>query len=73
MCFVPQQIYKFEALLPPVVKKKEKKPAEARPKKKPRVETETMKRVPKWMMGEGNPRESLARYVFVKLAVNHGN
>ena len=40
MCFVPQQIYKFEALLPPVVKKKEKKPAEARPKKKPRVDTE---------------------------------
>jgi hypothetical protein len=35
-----QQIYKFEALQPAVVKKKERKPAEARPKKKPRLETE---------------------------------
>jgi hypothetical protein len=35
-----QQIYKFEALQPAVVKKKERKPAEARPKKKPRIETE---------------------------------
>lgn len=35
-----KQIYKFEALQPAVVKKKERKPAEARPKKKPRIETE---------------------------------
>ena len=35
-----RQIYKFEALQPAVVKKKERKPAEARPKKKPRLETE---------------------------------
>nr|CAH0112559.1 unnamed protein product [Daphnia galeata] len=35
-----EQIYKFEALQPAVVKKKERKPTEARPKKKPRLETE---------------------------------
>jgi hypothetical protein len=35
-----KQIYKFEALQPAVVKKKERKRAEARPKKKPRIETE---------------------------------
>ncbi len=38
--FFLKQIYKFEALQPAVVKKKERKPAEARPKKKPRIETE---------------------------------
>ena len=57
-----RQIYKFEALQPAVVKKKERKPAEARPKKKPRLETEGHCQKVLWLMTAGeNLQESVAR------------